>query len=577
MPCKIILDDIRILADDVYRPGHHISVLGVVSDRRIDRDRVVIVQGDEFAGIRIHDREADFVLLQFLLLRRLRCIIRLRILDASDKERQLGALINDHEDERTVEVQIACNVGLLRHLTDCCGGSLGAGFVHVDERVVQHSAEIHIAGMPFAGFALIHFAEVCFAAVECLLHAELLQGTAEQLVTGIVVECELRHPDTDLILAAAVHEVPERIRIHHADVVGERHRLGFPRQNADKAVRAARIRLDKALCVFVGDVVFLRAGHHGDLLLGVGAEIGYIGALPCGFPLRIKCERIDQIGHSVRIHAFQHILNHVIGLVADPAVDLIHCAVGERRLEHIHIGVVILDGLQIVIADLQFLTVPDGICDVQLSLVTAREIGEVIVVVFVQILHGDAAAEQLFQFGSGFAVRAVACHRKHRCDRERRDQDIVMCGISERDLLHQFCGQVVLTLDECVVNGLVRDLLCGELIGQGVCLVALCAFLLAEHIAFFGDEFQNLADVRAVHIAVQIDVCIQASVVGHFRGCIRSGVSGNQHGVCDVHKAVHGRVTVACYLELRRGVCCADRCRCDAAARHHTDREHCCE
>ena len=151
-----------------------------------------------------------------------------------------------------------------------------------------------------------------------------------------------------------------------------------------------------------------------------------------------------------------------------------------------------------------------------------------------------------------------------------------MLSIAERDLLHQLCGQIVLAFDKCFVNGFVLDRLCGEVFRQAERLITrITGFRVAEIITLFCDKLKDLRDVRAVHIAVQIDVCARSSHVGD--GCIRirCDIPCREHGIRDVHGIVRVHITVfpdAC----RDGILCGNGCGCDAAARKQAACKHRC-
>ena len=275
-----------------------------------------------------------------------------------------------------------------------------------------------ITDIELTGGGISHIGEVGGGS-ECLVKTHSLQTLGN---AAAPVKAELRQGCYHLLLLTAIIKREKLFAGESLNII--RKACVFIRQQSHKGIAAALVGLHKTHGIFITDVGRLCNVHHfALLLLAVGGMEDRAGdsVFVKGYaPLSVKGDSIQQHRHLVSFKTILDPVDHALGLVLDPAVELIHSSVIEGLEEAVCIeallaklGVGLFQRYLIAVLD------PYGVGYVKFhglfGLGLCYQTGKA----GVDILKLHALAHDLLELCKGITARAVGGKSKSQHDRLR--------------------------------------------------------------------------------------------------------------------------------------------------------------
>ena len=141
-------------------------------------------------------------------------------------------------------------------------------------------------------------------------------------------------------------------------------------------------------------------------------------------PLRIEQHGIDKIHSGIGIHLINDLINHTIGILLDPVIDIPQRFFIKGRLVDRGTIVVSVSLQEILFHRKAAVLEPDGIGQRQLCLFTGWQTADIGMEIFVEFTDWDVPAQQGFHLSKGLALGTVCGHGKRQHDRQRRNQAV---------------------------------------------------------------------------------------------------------------------------------------------------------
>ena len=215
--------------------------------------------------------------------------------------------------------------------------------------------------------------QICLGAVKGHGHSHVLQRLGERHIgAGFKFGHGSHHRGVFCISQQRSEMLPGEgvhILLHRHPLIG---------QKGDKGILASGIGLQKARGQIVLQEPRFLAVHHLHRLalprLGGKTSLPHIRLGVDALPLFLKGQRIDQVHHRIRRYLVQNFLNHAVGLLLHPAVDLPHRSLVKGGL--VHAGPVVVGvGLEKVLIDRKVIPLgqPDGVGQTQGIILLAHE------------------------------------------------------------------------------------------------------------------------------------------------------------------------------------------------------------
>ena len=242
-------------------------------------------------------------------------------------------------------------------------------------------------------------------------------------------------------------------------------------------------------------------------------------------PFRLECNRIHEIHDLLRLNPTDQLRNHLMRILIDPAVDIVHGCLIERCDVEIRVVIGFCRFEELLRHDQAGFVIPcpDRIGDMQLRAFLRRQICHVVVVIGIERVGVDCLVEHILHLLICFFPCAVCGHAERQRNGKRRDHevfrvvvfaaffDFVSVGFAQ-----QIGGKAELSGDKGFIgcfaaDRILRDILCQIDGRRGF---RRCLRLDAELGAQLCDVLQDLQRILRVQIAVEIDVTLCLALCG---------------------------------------------------------------